>query len=137
MILPGTLAKAMRDQARRALPRECCGLLIGTPGRIVRMVPAPNCHTEPERFFTIDPAVQFNVLRELRGLNEEQRLIGHYHSHPAGPAAPSERDLADANDPALVWLLIDAKSGEIAAFEPQADAEGKVTGFTRLTLREE
>jgi proteasome lid subunit RPN8/RPN11 len=32
-------------------------------------------------------------------------LIGHYHSHPNGPAEPSPRDLAAA-EPGRLWLII-------------------------------
>jgi proteasome lid subunit RPN8/RPN11 len=53
--------------------------------------------------FEIDPALQFHWQRHLRGTAES--VIGHYHSHPKGPAAPSATDIAEANDPALLWLI--------------------------------
>jgi proteasome lid subunit RPN8/RPN11 len=123
------LIEAMLQSARAAVPEECCGLVIGTPdGEVTRLVPAANVHEEPLRFFTLDPKAQFAVLRQLRDQTDEI-LLGHYHSHPIGPAEPSARDLADADDAEMVWLLIDPLKGEVGVFalEPK-------TGFTRITL---
>ncbi len=123
------LIEAMLRAARAAASEECCGLVIGTPsGEVTRLVPAANVHEEPRRFFTLDPKTQFAVLRELRG-HADEILLGHYHSHPHGPAEPSARDLAEAHDAEMVWLLIDPLKGEIGAFVP----EPKI-GFTRIPL---
>ena len=123
------LIEAMLRAARAAAPEECCGLVIGSPaGEVTRLVPAANVHDDPHRFFTLDPKTQFAVLRELRG-REDEILLGHYHSHPTGPAEPSARDLAEAHDPELVWLLIDPLKGEIGAFTATP-----ATGFTRIAL---
>ncbi len=112
------LIEAMLQAAHAAAPNECCGLVIGTPmGEVTRLVPADNVHEEPQRFFTLDPKTQFAVLRELRG-REDAILLGHYHSHPKGPAEPSPRDLAEAHDGEMVWLLIDPQKNEIGAFMP-------------------
>ena len=34
------------------------------------------------------------------------RLIGHYHSHPAGLAEPSLRDAEAADDLGRLWLIV-------------------------------
>ena len=123
------LIEAMLQAARAAAPEECCGLLIGTPdGEVTRLVEAENVHDEPQRFFTLDPRTQIATLRAFRGRNEEI-LLGHYHSHPAGPAEPSPRDLAEAHDPEMVWVLIDPIKEEVGAFIPEPG-----TGFTRIAL---
>jgi len=124
------LIEAMLQAARAAIPDECCGLLIGPAGGgcVTRLVPAANVHEAPCRFFTIDPAAQFALLRELRGKPEEA-LLGCYHSHPVGPAEPSPRDLAEANDPELLWLVIDPIKGEVGAFRPRLGE-----AFDRVTI---
>ena len=135
LLISKRVIEELRDRARAARPQECCGLLVGRrdPVAIVtRTVPAKNIHEQPERFFTLDPAPHFALLREVG----EAAIIGHYHSHPNGPAAPSPRDLADAHDADMIWLLIDGASGDLAGFQPISDESGRVTGFAPMTLIE-
>jgi proteasome lid subunit RPN8/RPN11 len=97
--------------ARDAFPYEACGLLVGlssgarnTAPRVTRIAESANLAAPKARDrFEIDPKVQFAVLRELRG--REEAIIGVFHSHPNGRSEPSPRDLEDANDPDLVWLV--------------------------------
>lgn len=136
LLIGASLLEAMRGLARDAAPNEACGLLIGRrdPVSIVtRLLPAANVHPEPSAFFTIDPAAHLRLLRELRE-SPSETLLGHFHSHPTGPAAPSARDLAAANDPELMWMIIDAASGAIAAFLPRADEAGEVIAFDEMTI---
>ena len=131
------LVEAMLQAARAAAPEECCGLLIGVTEpapRVLCVMPARNVHPEPRRFFEIDPKVQFTTLRAVREGGGAATVLGHYHSHPAGPAKPSARDLAEANDPDMVWLVIDPQAGEVAAFLPQADEQGRITKFEAIPL---
>jgi proteasome lid subunit RPN8/RPN11 len=44
-----------------------------------------------------------------------QRIIGHYHSHPDGQAAPSVHDLAMAHDPEAIWVVVAASPDNISA----------------------
>jgi len=53
--------------------------------------------------FEVDPALRLRLQRELRASNE--RIVGLFHSHPDGAAAPSAHDLACAWEPDLVWLI--------------------------------
>ena len=129
------LIETMLQAARAAAPEECCGLIVGTldPAPcVLRLVPAQNTHPEPRRFFEIDPKAQFDTLRGVRQSGET--ILGHYHSHPAGPARPSARDLAEANDPELAWLVIDPLAGEVAAFLPKTGDDGKITEFQAIPL---
>jgi len=129
------LIETMLQAARAAAPEECCGLIVGTRDpapRALRLVPAKNTHPEPRRFFEIDPKAQFDTLRVVRQSGET--ILGHYHSHPAGPARPSARDLAEANDPDLAWLVIDPLAGEVAAFLPKIGDNGKIAKFQAIPL---
>jgi len=120
LLIATRLIEHMRAAAKEAAPNECCGLLVGRrdPVAIVtRAIAADNVHANPAEFFTIDPAAQFKILKELRDSPDGEQLLGCYHSHPDGPAAPSPRDLAEANDPDLIWLVLDAKTGEAGAFQ--------------------
>ncbi|MBB5687152.1 M67 family metallopeptidase [Sphingobium boeckii] len=95
------------DHAAGSPTREVCGLLLGDEGRILDVVAAANVAAEPETRFEIDPAILFAAIRAER--LGGPRVIGHYHSHPNGIAAPSQRDAADAGDRARLWLVIAKK----------------------------
>ena len=88
--------------ARDAAPREACGLLVGRGHEVVRVVPARNVDPSPVRY-TVAPEDHFAALRAARrdGLD----VIGAWHSHPAGTAAPSASDTAEAS-PDLIYLIV-------------------------------
>jgi len=109
----------LRLAAAKAFPHECCGLLVGygeAEVTVTRVVSATNRADDPARAFLIDPQVQFDQLRALRGGPE--RVVGHYHSHPNGRAHLSHHDLAMADDPEAVWVVIATAEGK--AVDPRA-----------------
>jgi proteasome lid subunit RPN8/RPN11 len=112
LILSAAQDRALRSAAEDAVPAECCGLLIGH-GRehvtVTEVVAAANIAEDSRRRFTIDPQTQFDVLRRLRG--SEYRIVGHYHSHPNGNTALSAHDLAMADDPDAIWVVIALDAG--------------------------
>ena len=89
------------------MPRECCGLLVGTGQsetlRVLYLRPTRNVAEEPDRF-EVDPAAQIALMRALRGTG--RRVIGCYHSHPNGTAEPSAHDLASSFEEGFVWLIV-------------------------------
>lgn len=121
----GALA-LIRAEAEAAFPIECCGLLIGTrdeSGRVdvTDVVPAENHADDPHRFL-IDPQVQFDWMRKLRGT--ARRIVGHYHSHPNGEPRPSAYDGEMALDADQVWLIVaveDGAAGDARTFVSQAE----------------
>ena len=95
-----SIAGADRDaivgHCRRELPNEACGLLGGTAGRVESVHPVRNVLASPVRF-AMDPLEQ---LRALEAIGRAGRgVVGIYHSHPGGPAAMSQVDLAAARWP--------------------------------------
>ena len=108
------------DESVEAFPNECCGLLIGHGIETVvltQTVPADNQATTPDRFL-IDPQLQFDWIRKLR--DTDQRIVGHYHSHPNGRAEPSRHDEDMALETGQIWVIVpvDAgRSGDLKAFE--------------------
>jgi proteasome lid subunit RPN8/RPN11 len=121
LILSAAQEAALKAAAESAAPRECCGLLVGH-GRervtVTEVVAAANIAEDAARRFMIDPQVQFDVMRRLRG--SEERIVGHYHSHPNGNTTLSAHDLAMADDPGAIWVVvaldIRGKAGTPAAF---------------------
>ena len=123
ILLPTTLLRRIAIAAEEAYPEECCGLLIGfrdPSGRVFITEIAESGNTAPPprgNRFEVDPAVRFAVMRRLRG--SHLGILGHYHSHPDGPAVPSQYDAAMAYEPQFVWLIIAVQggaAGELGAF---------------------
>lgn len=109
LVLPPALAEDIRAAARAAFPNEACGLLVGQGDRVTRVVPSANIAPRGRDRFEIDPRVRLALMKDLRGTDE--RLLGHWHSHPGAAPEPSATDLAQAHEPALLWLICGVSSG--------------------------
>lgn len=101
--LPASVRAALVSHARGEAPLECCGLLIGTAGAIEDAVPARNARRSATAFL-IEPADHFAAIREARARGRQ--VVGAYHSHPQSPAVPSPADIAQALDPALLYVIV-------------------------------
>jgi proteasome lid subunit RPN8/RPN11 len=102
--LAAAVLERVVERAREAAPDECCGLLIGSAGRVVEAVAARNIAEHPGTRFLIDPKDHVAALREARrrGLD----VVGFYHSHPRSAATPSETDAAEATYPDFLSLIV-------------------------------
>ena len=92
------------DEAARAAPEECCGILLGRDGLIDEARPAPNVSADRARRFEIDPQALVDAHRAARGGGPG--VLGYFHSHPGGPAAPSAIDRTQATHDGSVWAII-------------------------------
>lgn len=106
-LLDAILAHAAADPER-----EVCGLLFGRGDGIEDAVAEANVSAHPTDSFELDPAALFAAMRAERGGG--RALLGHYHSHPRGPARPSARDAAAAGEPGRLWLIVG--DGEVTAW---------------------
>jgi proteasome lid subunit RPN8/RPN11 len=111
--------RAVVAHARREAPKECCGFLIGAGDRVDLAVPMANIDPHPQTGFRIDPSEHIAVRRVLRQVLPDATIVGVYHSHPSGPAAPSPRDLAEAHYPEWSFLICGRKGRVIRAFRIQ------------------
>jgi proteasome lid subunit RPN8/RPN11 len=98
------LLSRLEAQAEASGGREICGLLIGELGLISAFLPLSNAHLEPERAFAFDPRQHIAAARAARETG--QTLLGYYHSHPSGNAAPSRSDAAQAFEQDAYWLIL-------------------------------
>lgn len=119
LIIPNALKSRITETAEQAFPHECCGLLAGTDGPapgdvcVTRVVPTANVtEGRAEDSFEVDPQVRFDLMRALDGTDE--RIVGHFHSHPGGPARPSATDLKMAYETDLVWVIVSVMDGRAA-----------------------
>ena len=91
-------------EAARTAPEECCGVLLGREELIEEARPAANVALDRRRCFEIDPQALIDAHRAARAGGLE--LIGYFHSHPAGPPAPSATDRALASGDGRVWAIV-------------------------------
>ncbi len=115
-VTPGAM-RTMLEQARREQPRECCGLLVGTGDRVTAAVPMRNLARGTTRY-RLDPAGHLALQRVLRVIEPRMSIVGVYHSHPRGPARPSETDVVEALYPDWVHVIVGlgGRSTEVRAF---------------------
>jgi len=102
--LPAALRAAILDHALASPDVEVCGLLGGMGGLALTRYAVANVAGEPATNFLMDPRDQLAAMKAMRERGEE--LVGIYHSHPAGPASPSARDLEFAAYPGVAYLIV-------------------------------
>lgn len=115
----------IRAQARAAQPGECCGLLLGRSavGAVIvdEVRPCRNLMAaERADRFEIDPQERFDAMRQAKSMG--RAIVGHYHSHPAASARPSDTDRKMMYEPELLWLIV-GKEGEVAAWRPNLEKQ--------------
>jgi len=99
------IRRALLDHARREQPLECCGLLLGR-GRRVGWIAVMENRARSRARFRIDPKTHIDLRRALRAVSPPVEIVGVYHSHPAGPAWPSDTDVREACYPEWVYVVI-------------------------------
>jgi proteasome lid subunit RPN8/RPN11 len=124
-----TIEKGYIDEmiahARREAPLECCGVLAGRDGRVLKLYQATNA--EHSRYcYNIEPQELFRINRECE--ESGWHFVGIYHSHPDSRAYPSPTDvrLAALWPESLYFIvsLLSPESPEVRAFRIR---DGKVT----------
>jgi proteasome lid subunit RPN8/RPN11 len=90
-------------QLQAAWPEEACGLLGGPRGGpVLRVYAVENIRHSPTAY-EMEPHQQVRAMIEIEDAGWE--ILAIYHSHPHGPAAPSETDIAQAYYPDSLYLI--------------------------------
>jgi proteasome lid subunit RPN8/RPN11 len=110
-VTSGVLA-TLHEEAARAMPEECCGILLGAGNTIGQVMPAKNIAAEPCLRFEIDPAVLLAAHKAAR--TGGHQVLGYYHSHPRGHPVPSATDCEHSTGDLRIWAIIAA--GQVAFF---------------------
>lgn len=115
--VPDEIVAQILAHADADAPNECCGLLIGAVSDdrcvIHAAFPARNSLRSRTRF-EIEPLDHFAAIKQARASG--LAVVGAYHSHPASAAVPSPRDLAEAEDPDLLHLIVGLPQRELRAY---------------------
>jgi proteasome lid subunit RPN8/RPN11 len=98
----------MQAWAQKCLPEEACGLLSGTGKIVTNVVPVEN-HDHSPVHFSMEPLAQLDAF--LRMEKDNLELVGIFHSHPAGPPAPSATDLVEFFYPGVVSIMLTPREG--------------------------
>lgn len=125
ILVTSAVLAALRAAARAAHPCEACGILLGEGRRITEARLARNVHPAPHTHFEIDPQALIDAHRAARTQDAPQ-VLGYFHSHPQGPAAPSATDRACAARDGRVWAIV---AGEDVTFWIDGEA-----GFAPLSF---
>jgi proteasome lid subunit RPN8/RPN11 len=112
--LPAAIRDAVVEHARRELPNEACGIVVGDRsagdgGVATRWVPLRNALASPYRY-SIDPADLLQLTIETDDADEVFWAI--VHSHVDSPARPSPTDLRESHYPEALYLLISLAASE-------------------------
>lgn len=129
-VTSGVLA-TLRAEAAAAAPDECCGVLLGTAGRIEALLPAANIAADRRVRFEIDPAALIAAHRAARAGGAQ--VLGYYHSHPAGHPVPSATDCEHASGDGRAWAIVAGRGDGGWEIGWWHDAPG---GFEPLPCRE-
>jgi proteasome lid subunit RPN8/RPN11 len=83
---------------------EICGLVSAKDGKALRCQRIPNIAQDKRNRYRMDPAALVRALFEIE--TRAETLYAFYHSHPFGPAVPSAIDIAEANYPEAIYLIV-------------------------------
>lgn len=106
---PGTYSDFCAHAAAEH-PKEACGALVTAAGRD-RYVPCRNVADCPEETFALEPA---DYLRA----SETGEILAVCHSHPDGPATPSQADRSACEASGLPWYILSWPAAELYRIEP-------------------
>ena len=122
--LPRSLINQLLHHAQQAPETEVCGLISAQNGEPMHCYPIANVATTPQRLFAMDPTEQIAALRDMRERGET--LFAIYHSHPHSPPQPSATDLAEANYPEALYLIISLQTRGVLEMRGFRLREGRV-----------
>ena len=103
LIIPSEMVDVMRAHIQRSIPEEACGILGGNGNLVKCVIPDTNELHSPLKF-RMAPEEQYKAFTWLE--NKAYDMLGYYHSHPVGPAFPSETDLRQFSYPGVVIVLL-------------------------------
>ena len=121
--IPRKLAQQILYHAQNSPESEVCGLIGAKNDIPCSCYPVANSAKQPENRFLLDVQQQIAVQVTMRGKGEA--LFAVYHSHPTASALPSTTDLALANQPEALHLIISLNTKGVLEMRGFRIAEGE------------
>jgi proteasome lid subunit RPN8/RPN11 len=103
------LYRTMLNHVEKEKPLEACGLLAGKGSKVLIVRAISNILNSPIRF-RMEPQEQITAFNEFE-VNDWD-LLAIYHSHPKGPAFPSNTDISEAFYPEAISVIWSCYSGK-------------------------
>ena len=97
--------------ARAEAPNECCGYLRLKDGVVEEAFRVTNERASPYGF-----DFGFEALKAVNDLEDAGFQVAVYHSHPRGPAEPSEQDRNIAQYPDWIQVIVWPEKPEVRAW---------------------
>lgn len=104
-----SILKAMLAHLKSVYPSEGCGLLAGKDSHVHKHYPIDNRLQSPTAF-EMEPAQLVAAMTSIEA--QDLNLLAIYHSHPHTSAYPSPTDIAQANYPNAVQIIVSFKNAE-------------------------
>lgn len=129
LVISARHLQTLGRHAMMSYPEECCGVLIGRSSEgvtVVERVLSVGNEQQGDRRnrFLISPETVLAAHKEARALGLS--VVGYYHSHPDGPAQPSEADREQAW-PGMSYLIVSVVKRAVAearSWRLSADRQG-------------
>ena len=102
--LPRQLVNLILEHVQGSPAAEVCGLIAAGDDDALSCYPIANRAEDSAHRYRMDPQQQVDAMRQMRERN--QQLFAIYHSHPTSKAAPSAIDIADADYPEALYLIV-------------------------------
>lgn len=102
--IPRTLVNQMLHHAQQSPEQEVCGLIGARNNKAASCYPISNIADNQTFRYELDPKQHLDAMRKMR--TEGEDLFAIYHSHPHSQARPSKTDIAMANYPDALYLII-------------------------------
>ncbi len=129
LVISARHLQTLGRHAMMSYPEECCGVLIGKSSEgitvVERVLSVGNEQSGDRRSrFLISPETVLAAHKEATALGLS--VVGYYHSHPDGPARPSEADRESAW-PGMSYLIVSVVKRAVAearSWRLAADRQG-------------
>lgn len=117
-------ADEMVAHARAEMPHECCGILAGVEGKVLKLYRTTNAEHSPFRY-NIEPMELLAIYQEIEEMG--WKLLGIYHSHTHTEAYPSPVDKKYAYMPESLYFIVSLSDPDRAVVRAFRIFQGEIT----------
>lgn len=139
LIMKEELLAAIKAEAERCYPDECCGFILGKLSgeekTAASVLANENRSESGERYHRFTITAEDMLRAEMQARREKLDIIGFYHSHPDCPAIPSEYDRSHALA-VYSYIIVSCRNGKAAELtNQQLDPDADYTRFTEEEIK--
>jgi proteasome lid subunit RPN8/RPN11 len=102
LFIPQEISNNVLAYVMEKMPEEACGLLAGRDNKVSLDLPITNQLHSPVKY-SMEPMELYLALEKIEEIKLD--LLAIYHSHPKGPANPSETDIKEFLYPGVATII--------------------------------